>query len=289
MTDEASCSTVPPLLLVPQVRIGVPDGGVPRGAAPSVRGGKPGSSGWRGGFQQPTVSRPLPGSCSMTAVVSSAPMATRSLDPRAIGMIEAVVIPVGALVASAVLFSIFLLLLGKSPLTFFNLVWTRRLRLGLLHPEHAAARGAADPDRPRLRHSRPHRPDADRRGRGARARRLRGGRDRHPAGHGRLAGVHRPAAHGDRGDAGRRPLDRARRLAAALSRRQRNDLVAAAVLHRHRHHELLRRGRAARSGVGQQAVDHADRRCLPRRHDPRHRRCIGVSPPGSCWRSRSTC
>ena len=166
--------------------------------------GNRGSGGWRGGFQQPTVRDLVPGRCSMTAVVSSAPMATRSLDPRAIGMIEAVVIPVGALVASAVLFSIFLLLLGKSPADFLQPGLDRRLRLGLLHPEHAAARRAADPDRSCLRHSRPHRPDADRRGGRARAGRLLGGRDRHPAGHRRLAGDHRPAAHGDRGDAGRR-------------------------------------------------------------------------------------
>ena len=33
-------------------------------------------------------------------------------------------IPVGALVASAVLFSIFLLLIGKDPVQFWSLVWT---------------------------------------------------------------------------------------------------------------------------------------------------------------------
>jgi len=61
----------------------------------------------------------------MTAVVSPTPLATsRGLDPRAIASIEAVLIPVGALVASAVLFSLFLLALGKSPATFFSLVWT---------------------------------------------------------------------------------------------------------------------------------------------------------------------
>ena len=42
----------------------------------------------------------------------------------------------------------------------------RRLRLGLLLAEHAAARRAADPDRSRLRHPGPHRPDHDRRRKG---------------------------------------------------------------------------------------------------------------------------
>lgn len=60
----------------------------------------------------------------MTAIVSSAPVASRGLDPRTIQSIEAVLIPVGALVASAILFSLFLLALGKSPATFFGLVWT---------------------------------------------------------------------------------------------------------------------------------------------------------------------
>ncbi len=60
----------------------------------------------------------------MTAVAAAAPVASpRGLDPRAIASIEAVLIPVGALVASAILFSVFLLALGKSPVTFFNLVW----------------------------------------------------------------------------------------------------------------------------------------------------------------------
>ncbi len=59
----------------------------------------------------------------MTVVASTLPIA-RGLDPRAVRMIEAVLIPVGALVASALLFSVFLLLLGKSPATFFSLIWT---------------------------------------------------------------------------------------------------------------------------------------------------------------------
>ena len=60
----------------------------------------------------------------MTAVISPAPAVSRGLDPRTIQSIEAVLIPVGALVASAILFSLFLLALGKSPATFFGLVWT---------------------------------------------------------------------------------------------------------------------------------------------------------------------
>ena len=37
---------------------------------------------------------------------------------------EAIIIPVAALMLSALLFSIFLLFLGKSPLMFFGLIWT---------------------------------------------------------------------------------------------------------------------------------------------------------------------
>lgn len=37
---------------------------------------------------------------------------------------EAVLIPLGALAVSALAFSVFLLILGKSPVTFFSLVWT---------------------------------------------------------------------------------------------------------------------------------------------------------------------
>lgn len=60
----------------------------------------------------------------MTAIVASTPLGRGGLNPRTIGMIEALLIPVGALVASAVLFSVFLLFLGKSPVTFFGLIWT---------------------------------------------------------------------------------------------------------------------------------------------------------------------
>ena len=61
----------------------------------------------------------------MTLVVSPAPTAPRlSLSPRAIGMIEAALIPIGALIVSALLFSIFLIVQGQSPATFFSLIWT---------------------------------------------------------------------------------------------------------------------------------------------------------------------
>lgn len=39
-------------------------------------------------------------------------------------LIEPVIIPLAALAAAALLFSVFLLILGKSPVTFFSLVWT---------------------------------------------------------------------------------------------------------------------------------------------------------------------
>lgn len=48
----------------------------------------------------------------------------RLLDPRSASLIEAFVIPAGALLASALIFSLFLVVLGKDPLRFFGLVWT---------------------------------------------------------------------------------------------------------------------------------------------------------------------
>lgn len=60
----------------------------------------------------------------MTAIVASPSIERGGFNPRTIRMIEAVIIPLGALLASAVLFSIFLILLGKSPATFFGLIWT---------------------------------------------------------------------------------------------------------------------------------------------------------------------
>lgn len=60
----------------------------------------------------------------MTAVVSPPAMRSFSLGPKSARVVEALVIPAGALVASAILFSIFLVVLGKSPATFFSLIWT---------------------------------------------------------------------------------------------------------------------------------------------------------------------
>ncbi|WP_187972699.1 ABC transporter permease [Aquibium microcysteis] len=60
----------------------------------------------------------------MTAVVSPPVARPISLGPRAMRAVEAMVIPAGALIASALLFSVFLILLGKSPATFFSLIWT---------------------------------------------------------------------------------------------------------------------------------------------------------------------
>jgi general nucleoside transport system permease protein len=60
----------------------------------------------------------------MTAVVSPPALRSFSLGPRSMRAIEAMVIPLGALIASALLFSVFLVVLGKSPATFFSLIWT---------------------------------------------------------------------------------------------------------------------------------------------------------------------
>jgi simple sugar transport system permease protein len=60
----------------------------------------------------------------MTAIVSPPASRAITIGPRAMAAIEALVIPLGALVASAILFSVFLIALGKSPATFFSLIWT---------------------------------------------------------------------------------------------------------------------------------------------------------------------
>lgn len=51
-------------------------------------------------------------------------LAASGLSAATLRRIEAVVIPVGALIASALIFSVFLLALGKSPLAFYSLIWT---------------------------------------------------------------------------------------------------------------------------------------------------------------------
>jgi len=59
----------------------------------------------------------------MTSATTTPPV-TSGLSPAALRRVEALVIPLGALVASALVFSVFLLVLGKSPLQFFGLIWT---------------------------------------------------------------------------------------------------------------------------------------------------------------------
>ena len=93
--------------------------------------------------------------------------------------------------------------------------------------------------------------------------------------------------HGGVRDDRRRLLGRARRLPALRARRQRDDLVAAADLYRHRDHELLRRGRAARRLEPQQAVDQAARRRLYGRQNSGHRRALGLRRRHHACASRS--
>jgi general nucleoside transport system permease protein len=57
-------------------------------------------------------------------MTSTSPLAATGLSAASLRRIEAVLIPVGALIASALVFSVFLLALGKSPFEFFSLIWT---------------------------------------------------------------------------------------------------------------------------------------------------------------------
>lgn len=60
----------------------------------------------------------------MTAVTTDdVPARRRSDFARVRRTAEAILIPVGALVASALIFSVFLLFLGKSPMVYFELLW----------------------------------------------------------------------------------------------------------------------------------------------------------------------
>lgn len=67
----------------------------------------------------------------MTAVPSEAPGAPPPVAPPAVApriarlaaVGEAVLVPIGAVAVAAALFSVFLLVLGKSPTTFFSLLW----------------------------------------------------------------------------------------------------------------------------------------------------------------------
>ena len=60
----------------------------------------------------------------MTAGIPTPAAGLQGPGPRTMRMVEAFFIPAMALLASALVFSLFLLALGKSPLTFFGLVWT---------------------------------------------------------------------------------------------------------------------------------------------------------------------
>jgi general nucleoside transport system permease protein len=55
--------------------------------------------------------------------VDSVPRAGMAGSARLLATAEKITIPLGALVVSALLFSVFLLVLGKNPLQFFQLVW----------------------------------------------------------------------------------------------------------------------------------------------------------------------
>ena len=60
----------------------------------------------------------------IAAKPASLPATRSEFLPRLLGSAEYVVIPALAVVAALLLFSIFLLLVGKSPLTFVELIWT---------------------------------------------------------------------------------------------------------------------------------------------------------------------
>ena len=168
-------------------------------------------------------------------------------------------------------------LIGKSPATFLDLVWVGAFGTRLLLGQHADPRLAADPDRADGGDPGAARPDHHRRRGRAGARRLRGRRNRDP--------VRRHRRLGLAGDAADGPSSRWRSAAlwvglaglpALRARRQRDDLVAAAVLHRHRDHAVLRRGAAARPGPDRQGLDAADRRRLCGRQDARAQRALGL-------------
>ena len=76
----------------------------------------------RSGAAPAAPSYPFCGGRQMTAVTTDTPVRlTDSTKFRA--WAEAVAIPVGALVASALIFSMFLIFLGKSPVDYFQLLW----------------------------------------------------------------------------------------------------------------------------------------------------------------------
>lgn len=60
---------------------------------------------------------------TMTVDATTAGMMRRSQSVTGLKFAEAIIIPVAALLVSAVLFALFLLLLGKSPIIFYKLIW----------------------------------------------------------------------------------------------------------------------------------------------------------------------
>ncbi len=60
----------------------------------------------------------------MTVIPSPHAAARRGLDARSTRVLEALLIPLMALAVSGLIFSAFLLALGRNPVTFFGLVWT---------------------------------------------------------------------------------------------------------------------------------------------------------------------
>ncbi len=155
-----------------------------------------------------------------------------------------------------------------------------RVRHLVFLAEHADARSAVDPDRAVHGAARAARHGHHRRRRRASDRRAGGYQHRARTAVGAAAG----GATGDglRRHDRRRTLDHALGRASPISRRQRNDFEPAAGLHRARDPQPSGRGRDARPGQPQQAVDPRDRR---RQHD-RHR-----SPAPTCigdWCSASS-
>ncbi len=228
--------------------------------------------------------RPRPRATSIDPAASRAAGSDFAVRLRANS--EYVVIPLLALAIAAALFAHLPHRDRQVAGRFHLLCLARRLRHVVLAAEHAAALGAADPDRARRRDPGPDRPDHDRRRGRARARRLRLRGARHSDDRPRAADpdAHR---HGALRHGRRRLLGRHRRLPSLRARRQRDDLVAAPDLYRHRDHELLRRGRAARPDGSQQAVDQAARQSLHDRHDSRHRSALGTGVRPRALRRRS--
>ena len=127
------------------------------------------------------------------------------------------------------------------PARFLRTRLSRRVWHRVLDSEHPAALRATHSHRARGRGAGAHRAGHDRRGGRAGGRRVRRRRARDPAGRRQGAAHSGAGADGDCGRRRWRDLDRDRRLPASRPRRQRDDLLAADDLHRHRHHELLRR------------------------------------------------